>query len=346
MTGGKHEVVVPDLLGLTLEEAQEQIKGMDLTIVEPVLTQSDEETEAGKIIHQNPGANKSVKKNTEIVLTISTGAEVKSGDIKVPDLTSLTYSVALESLKNRNLKAVKIDEESDDVKEGLVIRQNPEKDAMVSEDTVVTVYVSSGSKTKVDVPSLKGMTKEKAAEELKAYGLEIGKTTKEESSEAEGTVIRQTPSEGSKVSKGSSVSIVISSGGTSATATPEATQKAQDDAMYLHDTTQKPQLVNTTTPIKTEPPTENKQAAATTAPTTESKGDSQEAQVKTLTVSFPDTVGETVQVRIEANGREIYNKTHNKSEGGTQVQVKGTKDTEVKIYFDGNLVSTKTISFD
>ncbi|MCH5185140.1 MAG: PASTA domain-containing protein, partial [Oscillospiraceae bacterium] len=356
MTGGKKEVTVPSILGLTLEEAQEKLKDTKFTIEEPVETRSDDKIEAGKIISQKPGANASVKKAAEISVVISTGPE--TGNIKVPEVEGLTYSVALKTLEDEKLQVVKIGEDSDTIKEGLIIRQSPEKGTMVAENTTVTVYVSTGAKVDVRVPSVEGMTEEKAKDELKTYGLEVGQITPEESSAAEGTVIRQEPSEGSQVPKGTAVNIVVSRGGRTVTQAPAQTKETREPTMYVHGSTAKPAQTHEATqePAKQpEQPVKTPAAQVTAQPnrqtgqgetTTSAPSEPQQQKTKTLTVSFNDTVGETVRVRIEANGHEIYNKQHNKSEGGTQVQVKGTKDAEVKIYFDDRLVSTKTISFD
>ncbi len=341
MSGGKKEFVVPDLMGLTLEEAQDKIKDTEFTIIEPVSTKNDDdETKIGRIILQEPGANKAVsKKDTKITITISSGPEAKTGEIKVPDISGLTYEVAEQMLRNEKLDALRIDEENDVIAEGYVIRQTPDKNEMVEENTIVTVYVSSGKKVKV--PSVEGMTREKAEEELKSYGL-TAKVSTEESSETEGTVIRQRPAANEEVAKNSSVSIVVSSGAAKHTRAPEPTTRSTENTMNLQDVTPKPKA--TVTP-KT--PTPESKATDTPKATQANSGETApEPQVKTLTVSFPDTLGETVRVRIEANGTEIYNSTHNKSEGGVRVPVKGTKDAEVKVYFDDSLVETRTISFD
>lgn len=374
MTGGKKEIVTPSLLGLTLEEAQEKIKDKDFTIEEPVLTKSSEESEMGKIILQDPGANASVKAGTKIVVTIGTGPEAKTGDIEIPSFDDLSYTAALKIINEKGLKAVKIEEDSESINEGFVIRQSPAEGTMVTKDAVVTLYISKGKK--IRVPSIEGMTQEKAEEELKKYDLNVGSIKTEESNAADGVVIGQSPEEGAQVEKNSKVNIIVS-GNAAATQIPEADVNSQGTTIYkpkvnagnnaaqngvsdgndINKATQRP-VSATKAPVQnsethsnsdnTQSQTNNNNNSSNNNNNSNNSNSTEknEEKTKTLTVSFNDSVGETVKVRVEANGREIHNETHKKSEGGIQIPVKGTRDAEVKIYFDDQLVTTKTISFD
>ena len=66
---------------------------------------------------------------------------------------------------------------------------------------------------------------------------------------------------------------------------------------------------------------------------------------KTLTISIPDSAGETVSIRVVANGKEIWNKVHQKSEGKVDITVQSSKDAEVEVYMDNELVVHKIIEF-
>lgn len=366
MTGGKKELTTPTLTGLTLEEAQARIKDKDFTIAEPVLTKSSSEAETGKILLQDPGANAPAKAGTKITVTIGSGPELTEGSVEVPELEKHSYTDAVRLLSERGLRASKTDEESESVNEGFVIRQSPEKGTMVAENSVVMLYVSVGENKKVRVPSVEGMTLEKAEEELKTYGFNVGSVERRESSAAEGIVIGQSPEEGTQAARKSTVDIVVS-GNTQSTQRPAATGAVvykpkidtgnagnagsagnagnSDNTNNTNAETQKPAAA-TQAPVKTPEPQSDPDNAQKPKPGNTNENAGKEEKTKTLTVSFNDTVGETVRVRIEANGREIHNAVHKKSEGGTQIPVKGTKDAEVKIYFDDQLVATKTISFD
>jgi serine/threonine-protein kinase len=80
--------------------------------------------------------------------------------------------------------------------------------------------VSSG-KPQATVPDVTGMTQADALAALTAEGLALGPVTTETSTEmAAGLVIRQDPPADTKVAAGSAVSLVVSSGAPTPTATP------------------------------------------------------------------------------------------------------------------------------
>ena len=63
------------------------------------------------------------------------------------------------------------------------------------------------------MPGIVGLTQSDAESRLQANGFSVGTVTQQNSdSYAKGVVISQSPSEGSSVTKGSSVSFVVSSG--------------------------------------------------------------------------------------------------------------------------------------
>ena len=66
---------------------------------------------------------------------------------------------------------------------------------------------------------------------------------------------------------------------------------------------------------------------------------------KTLTKTTPDDANDTVNVKVMANGKQIYNKTHNKSEQTIDIPVQSSKDASVQVYIDENLVVDKVITF-
>ncbi|WKB34889.1 PASTA domain-containing protein [Terrilactibacillus sp. S3-3] len=72
-------------------------------------------------------------------------------NVMVPDVTDQTYKQAADILHRHHLKAERRSETNEKIKKGLVIRQNPGKNAEVKEQTSVTLYVSTGpKKVKVD----------------------------------------------------------------------------------------------------------------------------------------------------------------------------------------------------
>lgn len=320
MNWGKKEVQVPNLLNKTLEEALVEIKDTDFEIDEASINyEVSEEYEEGRIMLQNPGANTYVKKNTKIKLTISSGTE--EGNIPVPELENKDFDAAVRLLKDAGLEYEKIEEESSTYELNYVISQVPKAGTKVSKGYKVILHVctskpEANEEEKVPVPNVVGGDMAAADKKLKAVGLKLGNVKKEKSNKPEGTVISQNPTAGSESPKGSYVNIVISEGqAEEPTQTPEASPSPTP---------------NTT---KTDPPK-----------TQEPSG---EPKRTNLTVVIPDDAGDTVQIKVVANGKTIYDKAHSKSDGQVVIPVESTKDSAtVETYINGQKVSEKVVRFD
>ncbi len=96
------------------------------------------------------------------------------------------------------------------VEEGLVIYSEPSGGTTATNGSPVTVFVSSGPKL-TKVPVLVGSQRRLAVQQIRGRGL-TPSVSEEESAAPAGEVISQSPSAGSEVEPGSTVSIVVSSG--------------------------------------------------------------------------------------------------------------------------------------
>lgn len=131
---------------------------------------------------------------------------------EVPVLTGMTYEEAVDELQQLTLPASKVDESSDTVPAGEVIRTDPPSGEVVPTSTPITVFVSTG-KVPVGVPDLTNMPLDQAKAALEGVGLTPGVENRESSPliPAE-TVLGTTPEAGSQVPTGSSVDLRISTG--------------------------------------------------------------------------------------------------------------------------------------
>jgi len=142
---------------------------------------------------------------------LSYGNFWSSVEVEVPDVVGRQVEIAREMLEEKNLR-VKIAETYDaNVPAGQVVSQYPEAGIMVKEQRQVTIYISKGGE-ELTMPDLKGMSRSNAEAKLNKMGLKIGAVYEEESDEPAGTVLKQDPSNGSKVQKGQSVDFTVSKG--------------------------------------------------------------------------------------------------------------------------------------
>ena len=206
---GKAQVTVPDILGMTVEEATETLnkKGLGLSIAERAYS---DKYEKGEIMEQKTAANKKVDKNTEIQVVVSNGEEILT--VAVPDVSGQSESAAQKTLEDANLVVDSESKYDDHIEAGKVISTDPAAGMEVEEGTHVKMYVSMGVE-KVEVPQITGITSEEAQAALAAVGLIGGSVTEEYSEEYDaGYVISQGKSTGSKLEKGSAVDYVVSKG--------------------------------------------------------------------------------------------------------------------------------------
>lgn len=168
----------------------------------------------GIVYEQSETEGKKLKKDAEITLYVSMGQLTK----KVPDVYGKTESAAVTELKSNGFKTNVIEEPSDDVEKGLVVRTDPQRTQVVPEGESIKIYVSSGKSIKnVKVPDVVGLTKETAQKELEKAGLvceveEIEITFNDKFYEV-GYVAKQEPQKDSKeVPEGTPVKISVCKG--------------------------------------------------------------------------------------------------------------------------------------
>ena len=242
----KQKVEVPSFIGMTLEEAEKEAKKNKIEI--NTQYDYDDETEEGKIFRQDPEEGKKIKEGDEVTVWISSGPEPEDDDdkkIKIPpigkDQKFNDYKDELIELGVKEENINRENEENDDVKEGCVIRTDPEEGKEITSKTKITVYVSGGSE-KVTVPNLAGMTVDGAGGMLEGKELSLGNVEYRESDKPAGTVIEQSPTSGSKAIKGSSVNLVVSK-----EKEPEPTPSLQPKPETTTETTD-PELTETGDP--------------------------------------------------------------------------------------------------
>lgn len=197
------QIDLPNLVGLTLDEAKAQHSNVNIEVTEEAF---DPEIEEGKIISQKPGyqANYSIAEGATIEVVISKGQEI----IKMTKLVGKTKDEVLKEAKEIGF-VLKIEEEySDEVEEGIVIEQSVPEEEEILAGSEVTVKISIGIE-QVEVPDLTGMTEEEARTALTNAKLKLKAAyTKTDSSKGSG-VIEQSISPKSIVNKNEEITIYI-----------------------------------------------------------------------------------------------------------------------------------------
>ncbi len=130
---------------------------------------------------------------------------------RVPNVVGDTTSQAIAELKRHHL-GYNVVRRPSDKPAGRVFDQRPNAGSTVTRGDRVTLFVSSGPR-QVAVPDVTGDTVKQARRALDKAGLELGRVTKQQSSDVpKGHVISQGITAGIQVSAGTKVDITVSSG--------------------------------------------------------------------------------------------------------------------------------------
>jgi serine/threonine-protein kinase len=193
---------VPDLIGMTEQQARAAIGDAGLSVGQPEYV-ADPSVARDKVIKQDPNRDTFVDPGATVTITVSTGKPMTS----VPPVVGQDREAARTALENAGLKAV-FREKEDDAPRGQVVETDPPAGEQVPEGTQVTVFFSDGPEK---VPDVVGMTEDEAKKALQAQGFKAFVTTSDDTTEPKGTVIEQNPDGGTERPQGDSVTIVVSS---------------------------------------------------------------------------------------------------------------------------------------
>ena len=198
------EVVVPDVTGQTLAVAKQKLEDKKLRV--DIAEMYDSNIPTGQVVKQDPEGGSKVKEERLVTIYVSKGGE----EVSMPELKGMQKSVAESKLIDVGLKLGVVTEEFSSQPVGTIIGQDPRAGTKISKGQVVDLVISKGERPrKVAVPSVVGGAESAAKEAIKNRGLHLGSVTKEESSQAAGTVVRQSPAAGSEVEEGATVDLVL-----------------------------------------------------------------------------------------------------------------------------------------
>ena len=169
--GNNKSYEVPNVRGMTVEEAQLTDGVKDIFEIAVKGTQRSDTYEPGQIIQQSPEAGRSRKSN--FVIEVYVAAEEVRVDI--PDVTGKEYRQARIELQelNLDLQFDFLSQNSDSYAKDMVISTIPAAGEPLKQGQKVTLYVSTGPKT-VTVPTFIGQDIAMAIKNAQDMGLTVG----------------------------------------------------------------------------------------------------------------------------------------------------------------------------
>jgi serine/threonine-protein kinase len=216
MSGDKVEV--PQVVGLSRAAAVRALEQEGFKVA--VQEEFSDRVAEGFVSRQAPTSGTKLREGATVDVWVSKGSQKADA---LPNFTGWTAAAVDDWLAQNDLKGEQRTGRSNAVNEGQVFRQDPAAGTALNRGDTVTYWVSRG-KPQATVPDLTGLSQSSAEAALADAGLELGTVAQEQSTSVPaGAVIRQDPAGGEEVDKGSSVSIVVSTGSPSPTPTPSPT---------------------------------------------------------------------------------------------------------------------------
>lgn len=198
---------IPDVSGLTIEQAGDAIRAADLT---PTIGEENhDDVPEGEVIGTDPPGGDEARRGSKVTIRVSLGVlmltmpEVKS--MEDAEAEALVYEAGFEDITVEDIY-------SDDVPLGFVVGTTPGANEVVDHRTAVIIQVSQGP-APVEVPNLAGVPEDQARASLQEHAITLSVTGTENNDHIpRGAIIRQTPNAGETVSRGSTIEVVVSEG--------------------------------------------------------------------------------------------------------------------------------------
>lgn len=211
------KIVVPDLEGMTLEEASEKLGSLALTFEVIDSAEYNPKMAPRGIVEQYPEAFAEVKEHRAIKLTVN---PIQARKIGMPDLIDKTKRRATYDLESKGLVVGELIYKPNLAKDVVLSVEVDGKEILsgtpIAKGTIVDLILGLGqSAEKVKVPYVKFLNLQDAKEELIAHSLNVGVTVYDEEVVDSTTALvymqSPLPSTGNTAYLGSSVDLWLTS---------------------------------------------------------------------------------------------------------------------------------------
>lgn len=198
---GPERYRVPQLNGLELDAAKRALEGLKL-ITGSITESHHESVAAGRIVSYTPKFDTVMKPGSAVSLVVSKGRK----PIEVPDTTGRSAAQAARTLRRAGFVVDRRDEFSEKVREGRVIRQNPDSGTRFARDSI-QVVVSLGPALR-EVPNVRRKKLADARRFLTDAGFEV-KVERAPFHLGLNLVAGQKPNPGTKAKPGTTVTVTV-----------------------------------------------------------------------------------------------------------------------------------------
>ena len=212
---------VPNVLGMTIEEAENDPRVKGIFEIEKAGSGSSEEYAEGQIMKQSPDSDET-RKGSQLVIQVWVSVGEETGEMpKLENKSEQDARILLEKLnKQYNLDlTVEAPEDqqrfSDEITAGYVIETKPAEGETLRKGDTVTLIISKGPETTpVTVPKFVGLNIDETLAQLSGYGLTCTASDVEvvDSDKPGGQIVWQSLEPTSKVDEWTTIKFQVSAG--------------------------------------------------------------------------------------------------------------------------------------
>ena len=200
LSRGPEFVEVPDVVGMTQQAAQRELRQTRLTW--RVVREFHQTVPEGRVIAQGTEAGEELEVGKRVILTVSRGPE----PVQLPNVVGQQERQARSTLESLNIN-VTVSRKFAAQPAGTVIAQAPQAGQTVDQQSTVTLTVSRGPR-EFPMPDVVGMSREEARSTLEGAGLRVEEQLVPGNDEGN-TVVGQLPRRGTTVKTGDTVTIFL-----------------------------------------------------------------------------------------------------------------------------------------
>ena len=207
------EAVVPNMIGMSLEAAQDTLRKLRLDL--GAVRDSASYSEPGLVVGQDPLGGREVAAGDPVRLWIAAPPELGEDRIEVPNVLERDLGEATEIIIESGLRRGDLSGVPSRAEPGIVVRQNPPPGEMVPPETSVNLVISVGGEERgeITVPNVIGRRIGEAEEIIREAGLGLGRVSGSSPGAGASRVARQDPPPRTTVPEGSAVNLVLAAPG-------------------------------------------------------------------------------------------------------------------------------------
>ncbi|WP_116947960.1 Stk1 family PASTA domain-containing Ser/Thr kinase [Jiangella endophytica] len=202
-SGGTAQATVPNLVGMTQEEATARLADENLEpSVETEAT--DDPNQIDTVIRQEPRPATQLDEGSTVTLVVGVAPDM----VTVPSVVGVQLEDAEADIEAAGLQRGNVTRQDNEAPAGEVLSTEPAGGTAVAPNSSVDIVVSTGE-VAILVPNLIGQSADAATNALDRLGLRADVRRQETADQPEGNVFRQEPGEGEELQEGDTVIIYV-----------------------------------------------------------------------------------------------------------------------------------------